>query len=330
MRSLRTIALILSVPVVFFLAAAFFVYWQLNQPSGKDLVFDIPPGDNLSSITARLDKNDVLAVDPLIFKAVALSTRDDGAIQAGQYEVTETMNVFDLLALFRSGRVIQYRVTFPEGWTLGQWQQEIEEAPYLVSTRPDPDVLAANLGITGPAEGWFFPDTYQYVKGDSDQDIYRRAYQRMSKVLKQEWQARSGTPHINNMREALTLASIVEKETGYEPDRGKIASVFHNRMISGMKLQSDPTVIYGLGDAFDGDLKRSHLRADTPYNSYTRAGLPPGAICSPGRASIRAVMRGSEHPYLYFVARGDGRSYFSMTLEEHNDAVDRFQRKRNQ
>ncbi|MBT4492308.1 MAG: endolytic transglycosylase MltG, partial [Gammaproteobacteria bacterium] len=293
-------------------------------------VFDIPAGDNLSSISKRLVAMDALPVDEALFKAMALMTRDEGAILAGQYQIIADMTAEDLLALFRSGRVIQYRLTFPEGWTLDEWMMAMAEAPHLkyVSGSLSRSDLAARLGLMGDPEGWFFPDTYVYRKGDTDLTILNQAYRRMEAVLEEEWQERGPVAHITSPAEALTLASIIEKETGFEPDRPRIASVFHNRLARRMKLQSDPTVIFGLGDTFDGDLTRSHLKTDTLYNTYTRSGLPPGPICSPGRASIKAALAGSAHGYLYFVAMGEGKSFFSDTLAEHNQAVNRYQKRR--
>ena len=185
--------------------------------------------------------------------------------------------------------------------------------------------IAALLDISGDPEGWFFPDTYQYAKGDTDIEILALAVSAMRRAIDELWLLRSEGVPLNSSYEAMILASVIEKETADPVDRPKVAGVFHNRLLQGMKLQSDPTVIYGLGADFDGDLKRSHLRADTPFNSYTRKGLPPTPICSPGRAAIKAAVTLTGHPYLYFVARGDGTSEFSITLAEHNAAVRQFQ-----
>jgi UPF0755 protein len=307
------------------------IHHQLSVPVSRDTVFTIEPGSNLSSVTKQLTGDDLLSVNNIAFKAFALLTRDAGSIQAGQYQLKEGMPSQDVLALFRSGKVIQYRITFPEGLRAEEWLARLQDAPYLDAktvgmTRGE---LDQSLGLATELEGSLFPDTYQYILGDSDLDILNRAVRKMRKVLGSEWNTRAVTT-ISDPFDALILASMIEKETGYGPDREKIASVFHNRLDTGMKLQSDPTVIFGLGASFDGDLKRSHLKSDTPYNTYTRTGLPPGPICSPGRASINAALGGSSHPYFYFVAMGDGKSYFSVSLEEHNKAVNRFQKKRKQ
>jgi len=314
-----------------FSLVAIYVNSQLSVSVSEDSVFTIEQGSNLSAITKRLTVNELLPVNNIAFKAFALLTRDEGAIQAGQYQLKAGMPSQEVLALFRAGKVIRYSITFPEGLRVKEWLARLQQAPYLDAktagmTR---EAIVQSLGLTTELEGALFPDTYQYILGDSDLDILKLAVREMSDVLGDEWSGRAMTA-ISTPSDALVLASMIEKETGYGPDREKIASVFHNRLDTGMKLQSDPTVIFGLGAGFDGDLKRSHLKADTPYNTYTRRGLPPGPICSPGRAAINAALGGSSHPYFYFVAMGDGKSYFSVTLEEHNNAVNRYQKKREQ
>jgi len=326
----RIAALLFSFTFFFALAAvATLTYLELKKTVGKDFVFEIPNGASLVTIAERLSEGDSLPCHKAIFRVVGLLTRGQGHILAGQYQVKADMTAPDLLHLFRSGEVIQYRLTFPEGWTVSEWRKALKEAPHLNSMSDDlNDIEVAQLlGVPESIEGWLFPDTYQYVKGDADLQLLNRAHERMKSILASEWQARAANNQVRSEKDALILASLIEKETGLATDRTKIASVFLNRLKLGMKLQSDPTVIYGLGEQFDGDLKRSHLRTDTAYNTYTRRGLPIGPICSPGRASIRAALAGSNHPYLYFVAMGDGRSYFSLTLSEHNLAVDQYQRK---
>lgn len=324
----RVLAAIVLAVSFLVLVLAGTIHHQLGQPVSRSALFDIPVGDNLSSITKRLRQDDLLPIDELLFKAVALVTRNRGMIQAGQYQIEDGMTAPELLALFRSGRVVQHRLTIPEGWTLAQWRRHLLQVPFLdVVTEPMSEAeIAQALNVSGPLEGWLFPDTYQYIKGDSDLDVMRMAVLRARSVLEAEWQTRNPAISLTTPYDAMILASIIEKETGNEADRQLVASVFHNRLESGMKLQSDPTVIYGLGEAFDGDLKRNHLRMDTPYNTYTRRGLPPTPICSVGLASLRAALAGSMHSYLYFVARGDGSSHFSETLEEHNRAVNRYQK----
>ncbi len=323
-------AVTLFLLILFGLLAAY-IYHQLSVPVSKDAVFTLEPGSNLSTITKRLTEDDLLPVDARVFKAFALLTRDAGSIRAGQYQLTTGMPSRSVLALFHSGKVIQHRITFPEGLRAEEWLARLVEAPYLDIQTPGmtAEELSQSLGLAAELEGWLFPDTYQYILGDSDLDILKLAVLKMRQVLDSEWNSRAETT-ISSPFEALVLASMIEKETGYGPDREKIASVFHNRLDTGMRLQSDPTVIFGLGAGFDGDLKRSHLTSDIAYNTYTRRGLPPGPICSPGRASINAALGGSGHPYFYFVAMGDGKSYFSVSLEEHNKAVNRYQKKQKQ
>ncbi len=330
--NLLKLALAAAVVLLFLCSlVAGYIQTQLLVPVAKDSIFIIASGSNLSVITKRLTEDDLLPVNKIAFKAFALLTRDAGAIQAGQYQLKAGMPSQDVLALFRSGEVIRYRITFPEGLRVKDWLVRLQGAPYLeAKTRAmTRDEIGQSLGLTTELEGSLFPDTYQYTLGDSDLDVLKLAVREMSKVLGDEWHGR-GMTSISSPFDALILASMIEKETGYGPDREKIASVFHNRLNIDMKLQSDPTVIFGLGSDFDGDLKRSHLKSDTPYNTYTRKGLPPGPICSPGRASINAALGGSSHPYFYFVAMGNGKSYFSVTLKEHNNAVNRYQKKQKQ
>jgi UPF0755 protein len=220
-------------------------------------------------------------------------------------------------------------VRFIEGWTLRQLRAELAKSPSLKPTTAglsDGQLMAA-LGAPGmPAEGRFFPDTYVYSRGVSDLTVLRRAHRSMQLRLAEVWAERMPDLPLKSADELLTLASIVEKETGRAADRALVAGVFINRLRIGMPLQTDPTVIYGLGPAFDGNLRKRDLLADTPFNTYTRGGLPPTPIALPGMASLRAAVRPQATKALYFVARGDGSSVFSETLAEHNRAVNRYQR----
>lgn len=322
---LKALLIVLGTLVVLGLGFAGYVYYQLGVPVSEDAYFDIEPGSNLSAISEQLTEGP-LPMDDNVFTALALLTRDAGAIQAGQYQLETGMSALEVLTKFRTGDVVQHRITFPEGWTFRQWREAFANAPYLsrVTEELSDHQIAEILGVQGVPEGWLFPDTYQYVRGDTDIEIMALALEKMQNVLAREWTRRGSFDYLTTPYQALILASIIEKETGHGPDRAKIASVFHNRLKEGMRLQSDPTVIYGIAD-FDGNLTRVHLRTDTPYNSYTRRGLPPTPICSPGAEAIAAALAGSAHSYLYFVARGDGTSQFSHTLEEHNRAVNQYQ-----
>ncbi len=303
---------------------------EMLQVLATDDLFEIPGGSSLNQVASELSAAGLLPADPFLFQAYARATRFRGPIQAGEYRLASGMDSYALLALLRSGKVQQYDITFPEGWRLSEWQTALDPAldPALdrsAGLRRE-SVLAAALAIEGAPEGWFFPDTYRFVKGDSNLAILRRAHLKMQQVLEGEWARREPTQNLATPYDALILASVIEKETGHGPDRATIASVFHNRLARGMRLESDPTVIYGLSADYDGNLTRAHLATDGPFNTYTRHGLPPTPICSPGLASIRAALSPATSDYLYFVAKGNGESYFSSTLAEHNQAVRRYQR----
>ena len=252
-----------------------------------------------------------------------------GRIRAGSYEVHGGDTPRTLLQKMVRGDEALLAVRFIEGWTVRQMRQALAEAPglrALTAGMTEAELMAA-VGSPGvPAEGRFFPDTYLYGRGVSDLTVLRRAHHAMQRQLDAAWQARDPALPLASADELLTLASIVEKETGLEADRAQVAGVFANRLRIGMRLQTDPTVIYGLGQAFDGNLRRIHLETDGPFNTYTRAGLPPTPIALPGAASLRAAARPQATAALYFVARGDGSSAFSATLEEHPRAVDRYPR----
>jgi UPF0755 protein len=251
-------------------------------------------------------------------------------VRAGTYVLVAGSTPRDLLNLLASGKALQVDVRLIEGWTFREWRQKIAAHPDLTqvtATLSDAELMA-RLGMAGQApEGLFFPDTYRVDKFSDDLALFARAARTLEAHLQREWQGRAENLPYRNAYEALIMASIVEKETGAEADRSKIAGVFVNRLRIGMRLQTDPTVIYGLGTAFDGNLRRTHLEADTPYNTYTREGLPPTPIAMPGLASLRAALHPAQTKALYFVARGDGGSQFSATLAEHNAAVDRYQRR---
>ena len=250
-------------------------------------------------------------------------------IRAGSYEVDTGVTPRNLLAKMVQGDEALEQVRFIEGWTLRQLRAALAQAPHLkpISAGMNEAQLMAAVGAQGQAgEGRFFPDTYRYSRGVGDLTVLKRAHRSMQQRLEEAWAKRApGTP-LKNVDEALTLASIVEKETGIAADRGMVASVFTNRLRIGMPLQTDPTVIYGLGERFDGNLRKRDLLADTPYNTYTRGGLPPTPISLPGLASLRAAVRPEPSKALYFVARGNGSSVFSETLADHNRAVNKYQR----
>lgn len=249
-------------------------------------------------------------------------------LKAGEYELHNGMSIDQVLDQLAAGRTAQHAVTFVEGWTFAQLREEIEKAPVLVATlrRLDDAEVMERIGHPGVhPEGRFFPDTYHVTAGTTDVALLQRAYERMEDMLATLWAERATDLPYATPDEALVMASIVEKETAVAAERPFIASVFVLRLARGMKLQTDPTVIYGLEPAFDGNLRRADLEKDTPYNTYVHAGLPPTPIALPGRASLQAALNPADAQALYFVARGDGSHEFSSTLEEHNRAVARYQ-----
>ena len=250
-------------------------------------------------------------------------------IRAGSYALEGPVSPRDLLNKMVRGDQALESVTLIEGWTFRQVREALAKAPHLrpATAAMDEAAVMRALGAEGQgAEGRFFPDTYLYSRGVSDLTVLKRAHQTMEARLRQAWAERAEGLPLRSAQEALILASIIEKETGREADRGRVAAVFVNRLRIGMPLQTDPTVIYGLGESFDGNLRKRDLLTDTAWNTYTRRGLPPTPIAMPGLASLRAAVRPEATRELYFVARGDGSSVFSETLDAHNRAVNQYQR----
>ena len=287
----------------------------------------ITQGMSVTQLSGLLAERQIIPSVRSFIVYVRVANWIDGAtIKAGEYQLNANDTVADVVRRFQAGVVKHYRVTFPEGWTVSQWRGHIRSLRDLiiVDEADDQTLLQTIVPATDHLpEGMFYPDTYYFRRGDTEISVLRRAHHRMQSVLAEEWALRGEVP-LNSAYEALILASVVEKETGLADDRSLVASVFVNRLSVGQRLESDPTVIYGITD-FDGDLTRLHLRTDTPYNTYRRHGLPPTPICNPGRAAISAVLNPAVSDYFYFVARGDGSSQFSRTLEEHEAAVRRYQ-----
>ena len=288
--------------------------------------FTILPGSTLRVASRQIEEAGI-ALPAWQFTLLGRALGKASEIKAGSYEVVRGVTPLKLLEKLTRGDVTQADVVLLEGWTFRQMRAALDANPHV---RHDTTGLAdrqimEKLGLEGHAEGRFFPDTYLFPKGTADVDILKRAYRQMDKLIQSEWDAREAGLPYKTPYEALVMASIVEKETGQAPDRGQIAAVFANRLRKGMLLQTDPAVIYGLGDRFDGNLRKRDLQTDGPYNTYTRPGLPPTPIAMPGRASIQAALHPARTDMLYFVARGDGSSQFSRTLDEHNRAVARYQ-----
>lgn len=277
---------------------------------------------------ARSMREAGVEVNADLFVAAARWNEVAQRLRAGRYEIRRGMRIADVIDRLVRGETLKERLTIVEGWTFREMRAALAAQPLLKrDSEPmtDAQVLAA-VGAGEPhPEGLFAPDTYLFDAGSSDLEILRRAYRAQQERLARAWQDRADELPLNSPYEALILASIVEKETGQASERGRIAGVFVNRLRLGMMLQTDPTVIYGLGDKFDGNLRKRDLTADTPYNTYTRAGLPPTPIALPGPASLDAALKPEPTRALYFVARGDGTSQFSESLAEHNRAVAKYQ-----
>ncbi len=297
-------------------------------PAVSAVVIDVPPGASLRSVLRELAEQQALRY-PALVEWRARLLRQVPTIRTGTYRIPPHASPLQLFDRLQRGLVLLEQVTIIEGWTFNQMRQALHAHPRLAHTlRPLGDAqLMKALGHPGQSpEGRFFPDTYSFSPGTPDRRIYELAYERMSRELAAAWQARADNLPLRSAEEALIFASIVERETARDDERRAVAAVFANRLRIGMRLQSDPTVIYGLGSRYDGDIRSRDLRTDTPYNTYTRAGLPPTPISLPGTASLRAATDPADSKALYFVATGDGdgRHHFSATLAEHNDAVRRF------
>jgi len=278
---------------------------------------------------ARAARDAGIGVDELAFSVLARVSGVSQALRAGRYAVERGTTLSQLLAKLRAGDVLRERLTVVEGMTFREMRAVLASATEL---RPDtaamtPEQLLQAIGASeAQPEGLFAPDTYVYDPGSSDLEVWRQAYRAQASLLQDAWNARPANLPYKSPYEALIMASIIEKETGQAAERALIGGVFVNRLRRGMLLQTDPTVIYGLGERFDGNLRKRDLTTDGPYNSYTRPGLPPTPIALPGRAAIAAALQPAATDALYFVARGDGTSEFSNSLDAHNRAVDRYQR----
>ncbi|MDM1707221.1 endolytic transglycosylase MltG [Thiopseudomonas alkaliphila] len=253
------------------------------------------------------------------------------ALYVGEYEITPTMTAADLLQKWVKGEVVQYRLTLVEGWNIQQVRQALASHPALKQTLSavSNEQLMQQLGLPAQhPEGRFFPDTYQFVRGQTDQALLKQANQKLEQVLQQEWQQRAENLPYQSKQQALVMASIIEKETGVAHERAEIAGVFVRRLAKGMRLQTDPTVIYGMGERYQGKITRADLRQPTPYNTYVIEGLPPTPIAMVGREAIHAALQPKAGDSLYFVAKGDGSHVFSRSLAEHNQAVRQYQLQR--
>lgn len=331
----RKLILILPLLLAAALVVALSQYQRWHEAplpiAAQGTLIEVPQGVPLDRLAERLEAEGVIehAWD---LKLLARLRGDAARVQAGEYELEPGMTLDDLLDKLVAGRVRLYSFTIVEGTTFAEMLAQLQAHPAIRATLTDtsPEAVAERLGLPNAhPEGWFLPETYHFPRGTSDAQFLRRAHRAMREVLEEAWARRAADLPVASPYEALILASIIEKETAVDSERTTIAGVFARRLERGMRLQTDPTVIYGLGEDYDGDIRYRDLRRDTPYNTYTRKGLPPTPIALPGRESVFAAVNPKPGDELYFVARGPGREHiFSATLEEHNRAVREYQSRR--
>ena len=306
-----------------------FQHTRLNVPA-DGLIYTLPAGASLNKLANDLDARGIIQ-QPRFFILLGRQMEAATRLQAGEYFLLREMTPQAMLEEMVAGKVIQHELTLIEGHSFREMLQRVHAQPVLEHTLVDKSDIEIMAAIGQPEqhpEGRFLPDTYHITRGTTDVEFLQRAYQAMASQLQAEWEAREEGLPFKSADEALILASIVEKETGDVEERPAIAGVFIRRLQKGMRLQTDPTVIYGMGESYDGNIRKRDLLKDTPYNTYTRDGLPPTPIAMPGVDAIHAVMHPAAGKSLYFVAMGEGRHYFSNTLKQHNLAVDKFQKKK--
>lgn len=317
--------------VLLLLAAGGYAAWYATTPLEVLTLpaeVEIPPGAGFRTAVRQIERAGI-DVQRREFELLARALRRERDVKAGNYFIAEPLSPLELLDKLTRGDVMQAEVRLIEGWTFAQLRAGLDASAELrhdSKGMEDAELLKRLQVSEAHPEGLFFPDTYLFARGSSDLNVLRRAYRAQQRHLKAEWEARSPNVPYRTPYEALIMASIVEKETGKPEERDRVAGVLVNRLRIGMRLQVDPTVIYGLGAAFDGNLKKAHLLEDGPYNTYTRAGLPPTPIAMPGFASLHAALQPAKTDALYYVSRGDGSSHFSRNITEHNKAVSKYQR----
>lgn len=323
MKRLLTVALMIFLLTSAGLGGLWYQYQQfLQTPLGIEqsgLVIMVESGSNIRTVIAKLEEQGFTRFD---WRWRVLSRLEQVTIKTGEYELTPGLTAPALLELLASGKVVSYRFTIVEGWSLKQLLSALATDPVLQHSIADAGQMKGIPGLPeANPEGWFLPETYVFVRGDSDLQILRRAYKDMRTSLETVWAGRdTGLPYETSF-ELLTMASIIEKETSQEGERAEIAGVFVRRLLKRWRLETDPTVIYGMGDAYQGNIRRRDLKTDTPYNTYTRHGLPPGPIAMAGQASLQAAAHPADGDAMFFVANGQGGHTFSKTLEAHNKAV---------
>jgi len=311
------------------MALGYFVYINaLSKPlENRTHTLVIPQGVGISWLANHLEKQGVID-NRYVFRAYTWLNMRNVNIKAGEYTLVDVDSIPDLVAKVDQGKVIQYAITLIEGKTFKDYVAQLTSQKNLVDEldgMTNPQIMRKLDSPVMNPEGLFAPQTYYFQKGDTDLDLLKQAHERLNTVLERAWEKRSKDVEVKSAYELLILASIIEKETGAAHERPLISGVFNNRLRIGMKLQTDPTVIYGMGDSYDGNIRRKDLRTDTEYNTYTRYGLPPTPIAMPGEAAIVAAANPEQTEALYFVGRGDGTHQFSKTLKEHNNAVIKYQ-----
>jgi len=310
-------------------AIGYYVYIQaLSKPiQNRELQLLIPQGVGVSWLANHLHKQGIID-NKYVFRAYALMNNPSLTIKAGEYTLVDIDSIPDLVAKVDSGRVIQYAITLVEGKTFKEYVNLLQSQKRLVNETENMSTAQIMRAVGSPGkhpEGQFAPQTYFYQKGQSDLDVLKKAHKRLNAVVNNAWENRAEDVQFRSAYELLIMASIIEKETGAAEERPTISGVFNNRLKIGMKLQTDPTVIYGMGDKYKGNIRRKDLRTDTEYNTYTRYGLPPTPIAMAGEAAIYAAANPETTQAYYFVGRGDGSHYFSKDLKEHNRAVVKYQ-----
>ena len=329
MKLFRTIRLTFYAFFIGAVAIGYYVYIDaLSKPlQQRHLTLEIPKGVGDAWLAKHLEEQGIID-NRYVYRIYKWLNNRDQSIKAGEYTLVDVDDLPGLAQKVISGQVIQYGITLIEGKTFKEYRQQLSSQTALVSEiveLSDQEIMR-KLGAAGRhPEGMFAPQTYFYKAGDSDFDLLKQAYDRMQTVSAEAWQTRDTTIKLKNQYELIIMASIIEKETGAAQERETISGVFNNRLTIGMRLQTDPTVIYGMGDAYDGNIRRKDLRTDTAYNTYTRYGLPPTPIAMPGEAALNAAANPATTDALFFVGRGDGTHQFSKTLDEHNAAVVKYQ-----
>ncbi len=320
-------ALIIAISIAITLLSIYFKDY-VNKPLSnleEEVQITITSGMSFKEVSQQLSEKGLIKelLPWEIYGRLSGTTSD---IKTGEYALSTNLTPLQLLRKLTKGETIQFALTVIEGWTFKQLWDAVKQHEKITHTVNTPEELLDKLDFDNRhPEGWFYPDTYHFPAGTTDVEFFKRAFQHMQKILDEEWPKRQEDIPLNSPEEALTLASIIEKETSVEDERTMVAAVFTSRLKRGMRLQTDPTVIYGIGESYDGNIRRQDLKADTPYNTYVHKGLPPTPIALPSRASIVAALSPADTEVLYFVSKGDGTHHFSTTYEEHREAVIKYQ-----